>query len=347
MMTITELLDYVIENRCSDLHLSSGEQPMVRKSGRMIRIEGEPVHEHDKVLEMISSVMSEAQREKLKDPAEIDFSYSSPSGNRFRINAFRQSRGISAAFRALAVETPTLDDIGLSDAVFKNICLNQHGLVLVTGPTSSGKSTTLAAMINHINSSPTMHRHILTIEDPIEYLFTSKNSLIQQRQVGRHTPSFPHALRAALREDPDIIMLGEIRDLESIRLALTAAQTGHLVFATLHTSSAPNAVDRIIDVFPGAEKDMIREMLAESLQAIIAQRLLTTPENSLCLAHEVMVCNKAVRNLIREHKVPQLYNIIETGSALGMHTLEQHIKQLLARNEILEPDDLKVDQGGL
>lgn len=346
MMTLNELLEFTVNKNCSDLHLSSGEPPMVRRSGSIIRVNEEPSYLAEDVSKMIDSILTEDQKKQLLQTTEIDFSYSTPSGYRFRVNAFNQFRGISAAFRALAVKTPTLDDIGLEDAVFKNICLNNHGLVLVTGPTSSGKSTTLAAMINHINSSSNMHKHILTIEDPVEYLFQSKNCLIQQRQVGRHTNSFPQALRAALREDPDIIMLGEIRDLESIRLALTAAQTGHLVFATLHTHSAPNAVDRIIDVFPGSEKEMIREMLAESLQAVIAQRLMTTPDNRLRLAHEVMVCNKAVSNLIREHKVQQIYNIIETGSNVGMHTMEQHINKLLANNEIIKPEDFKIDQGG-
>ncbi|EKD71745.1 MAG: hypothetical protein ACD_46C00109G0001, partial [uncultured bacterium] len=256
-MNIFELLKYTVDEGCSDLHLSSGEKPIVRKNGDLIRLEKEIVLTNDAVKEMLHKIMTSEHRELLEKQCEVDFSYAADNIARFRINVFRQAHGLSAALRSLAFQTPTLEAMGLNAKVFKKICEYPNGLVLITGATGSGKSTTLAAIINYINSIKNRGEHIITIEDPVEYIFKSDQCLIQQRELGRDTRYFHDALRAALREDPDIIMVGEMRDLETIRLALTAAETGHLVFATLHTRTASSAIDRMIDVFPGNEKDMI------------------------------------------------------------------------------------------
>ncbi len=338
-MNIFELLKYTVDEGCSDLHLSSGEVPVVRKNGDLIKIENQPVLTNDIVKEMLHDIMTDAHRALLEKQSEVDFSYAVDDVARFRINAFHQARGLSAALRSLAFETPTLETMGLSGGVFKKICEYPNGLVLITGATGSGKSTTLAAIINYINSIENRGEHIITIEDPVEYIFKSDQCLIQQRELGRDTRYFHDALRAALREDPDIIMIGEMRDLDTIRLALTAAETGHLVFGTLHTRSAPSAIDRIIDVFPGNEKDMIREILAQSLRAIIAQRLLKTPDGTIRPVYEILICTDAVRNLIREHKIPQLISVMQTGRKFGMQTMQQHIEELLGENKILPVDD--------
>lgn len=336
-MDIFELMKYTVEHKCSDLHLSAGEKPIVRTNGELERLDY-PELSDDQINQMLQQIMTEEQQQAFDNNRELDFSIALDNVARFRVNAFHQSRGLSAALRALSFEIPSLDQIRLTDDIFKTICRYANGIVLVTGATGSGKSTTLAALIDHINASTENKKHILTIEDPIEYVFNSKNCLIQQREVGRDTKHFHTALRAALREDPDIIMIGEMRDLDTIRLALTAAETGHLVFGTLHTSSAPSTIDRIIDVFPGNEKEMIREMLAESLRAVISQRLLKTPEGDRHPAHEILVATTAVRNLIREHKVAQLYSTMQTGSQYGMHTLEQNIEKLQEKNIILPVD---------
>lgn len=341
-MTIVELMRYANENKCSDLHLSTGEPPIFRKNGDLFRLEHAPLSNED-IKEMLKSIMSTAQFEKLEKDYELDFSYALADITRFRINAFYQSRGLSASMRTLSYIIPTLEDIHLTNPIFKSICQYENGLVLVTGPTGSGKSTTLASLINYINQSPESREHILTIEDPIEYIFKSSSCLIQQREVGKDTRAFQNALRAALREDPDIILIGEMRDLETIRLALTAAETGHLVFGTLHTSSAAHAIDRIIDVFPGNEKDMIRAMLSESLRAVIAQRLMKTPDGGILPAHEILVCTHAVRNLIREHKLAQMYSAMQTGRQYGMQTMEQHMSDLLESKQIVRPDDMPAE----
>lgn len=335
MMTITELMKYVVSEKCSDLHLTSGEKPMVRKNGDLIRIDTPALTSHD-VENMIRDITTAEQFALLEKTRELDFSYAIENVARFRINAFYQSHGISAALRTLSFSIPTLDEIHLNDPIYKTICNYPNGLVLVTGPTGSGKSTTLASLINFINLNPNSLSHILTIEDPIEYTFKNEYCLIQQREVGRDTLTFQNALRAALREDPDIILIGEMRDLETIRLALTAAETGHLVFGTLHTSSAAHTIDRIIDVFPGNEKDMIRAMLAQSLRAVIAQRLFKSPEGGMYPATEILISTDAIRNLIREHKVAQLYSAIQTGRQYGMHTMEQHVDELLKQGKILQ-----------
>jgi twitching motility protein PilT len=335
MTTITELMKYVVAEKCSDLHLPAGEKPMVRKNGDLIRIDA-PVLSADDVEKMIREVTTPEQFELLQKTRELDFSYAVENLARFRINAFYQSRGMSASLRALSYSIPKLEDIHLDDPIFKKICGYPNGLILVTGPTGSGKSTTLAALINSINTNPESLGHILTIEDPIEYVFKSEHCLIQQREVGKDTHAFQNALRASLREDPDIILIGEMRDLETIRLALTAAETGHLVFGTLHTSSAAHTIDRIIDVFPGNEKDMIRAMLAESLRAVIAQRLFKSTESGMYPATEILICTDAIRNLIREHKVAQMYSAIQTGRQYGMHTMEQNIEELAKQNKIIQ-----------
>ncbi|OGT43995.1 MAG: twitching motility protein PilT [Gammaproteobacteria bacterium RIFCSPHIGHO2_12_FULL_40_19] len=341
-MNIQELLNYVVEQKCSDLHLSSGEKPIVRKNGDLYRLE-EPVLSNDDIKKMLQSIMTEAQWEILEKTFELDFSYAITDIARFRINAFYQSRGLSASMRTLSFTIPSFEEIHLDNPIFKTVCHYPNGLVLVTGATGSGKSTTLAALINYINNLEDSREHILTIEDPIEYIFKSKYCLIQQREVGRDTQAFQNALRASLREDPDIIMIGEMRDLETIRLALTAAETGHLVFGTLHTSSASHTIDRIIDVFPGNEKDMIRAMLSESLRAVIAQRLLKTPKGSIHPAHEVLICTGAIRNLIRENKIPQMYSAMQTGRQYGMQTMDQHMADLLEKNVILRPDEMRTE----
>lgn len=339
-MHITEMMRFVVQNKCSDLHLSSGEKPVVRKIGDLSRLDLPELTNED-MEKIVKELTTEEQYNTLVETRELDFSYALEQEARFRVNAFYQSRGLSASFRTLSFSIPTLDEIHLTDPIFKTVCDYPNGLVLITGATGSGKSTTLAALIDHINSNPESREHILTIEDPIEYQFVSKYCLIQQREVGRDTRAFQNALRAALREDPDIIMVGELRDLETIRLALTAAETGHLVFGTLHTSSAAHAVDRIIDVFPGNEKEMIRAMLAQSLHAVIAQRLFKTPDNTSFPANEILICTSAIRNLIREHKIPQMYSAMQTGRQYGMRTMEQHVTELLEKKLIFPTVDME------
>jgi twitching motility protein PilT len=279
---------------------------------------------------MVYDIMNDGQRKFYEENLECDFSFSIPNLARFRVNAFVQQRGAGAVFRTIPSKVLSLEDLK-APKVFVEIANQPRGVVLVTGPTGSGKSTTLAAIVDHINSNE--QGHILTVEDPIEFVHESKKCLINQREVGPHTLSFANALRSALREDPDIILVGEMRDLETIRLALTAAETGHLVFGTLHTSSAAKTIDRIIDVFPAEEKEMMRAMLSESLRAVISQTLLKTKDGSgRAAAHEIMVGTPAIRNLIRENKVAQMYSAIQTGAQLGMQTLDQNLQDLVKRN---------------
>lgn len=333
-MDITELLAFSTKNNASDLHLSSGLPPMIRVDGDIRRVNVPPL-EHREVHDMVYDIMNDKQRKDYEEFMETDFSFEIPGLARFRVNAFNQNRGAGAVFRTIPSNVLSLEDLG-TPAVFKDICENKRGVVLVTGPTGSGKSTTLAAMIDHLNNS--LYEHVLTIEDPIEFVHESKKCLVNQREVHRDTLGFNEALRSALREDPDIILVGELRDLETIRLALTAAETGHLVFGTLHTSSAAKTIDRIIDVFPAAEKDMVRAMLSESLRAVISQTLLKKNGGGRIAAHEIMIGTPAIRNLIREGKVAQMYSAIQTGHGIGMQTLDQCLKTLLSQGLISKAD---------
>jgi twitching motility protein PilT len=326
-MDIAELLAFAVKNKASDLHLSAGLPPMIRVHGDIRRINLPPM-EHEDVHAMVYDIMSDAQRKTYEEMLECDFSFGIPNLARFRVNAFNQERGAAVAFRTIPSKVLSLEELN-APKVFADLTTRPRGLILVTGPTGSGKSTTLAAMINHVNESE--YGHILAIEDPIEFLHESKKCLINQREVGPHTLSFANALRAALREDPDYILVGEMRDIETIRLALTAAETGHLVFATLHTSSAAKTIDRIIDVFPAGEKPMVRSMLSESLRAVISQSLLKKVGGGRIAAHEIMVGIPAIRNLIREDKVAQMYSSIQTGSQHGMQTLDQCLQDLVKR----------------
>ena len=330
-MDIAELLAFSVKNKASDLHLSAGLPPMIRVHGDVRRINLPPM-EHKDVHAMVYDIMNDGQRKFYEENLECDFSFAIPNLARFRVNAFVQERGAGAVLRTIPSKVLTLEELK-APAIFKDISEYPRGIVLVTGPTGSGKSTTLAAMVNHINENE--YGHILTVEDPIEFVHESKKSLINQREVGPHTLSFNNALRSALREDPDVILVGEMRDLETIRLAMTAAETGHLVFGTLHTSSAAKTVDRVIDVFPAAEKEMIRAMLSESLRAVISQTLCKTKDGQgRVAAHEIMIGTPAIRNLIREAKVAQMYSAIQTGQSVGMQTLDQNLSDMLRRNLI-------------
>ena len=333
-MDIAELLAFSVKNKSSDLHLSAGLPAMIRVDGDLRRL-NLPAFDNQQLTELIYSTMSDHQRRDFEANLEVDFSYHVPGLARFRVNCFHHDRGVGGAFRTIPTDVLTLEDLGAPPA-FKDIITVPSGLVLVTGPTGSGKSTTLAAMIDHLNGS--LPGHILTIEDPIEFVHQSRKCLINQREVHRDTHGFNEALRSALREDPDIILVGELRDIETIRLALTAAETGHLVFATLHTSSAAKTIDRIIDVFPAGEKSMVRSMLSGSLRAVIAQTLLKRMSGGRIAAHEIMLATSAIRNLIREDKVAQMYSSIQTGQAAGMHTLDQDLERLVSRGIISRQD---------
>jgi twitching motility protein PilT len=334
-MDISELLAFVVKNKASDLHLSAGLPPMIRVHGDVRRINLPPM-EHKDVHGMIYDIMNDAQRKQYEEHLECDFSFAIPGLARFRVNAFVQQRGAGAVLRTIPTKILTLEELN-APKIFTDIANQPRGIVLVTGPTGSGKSTTLAGMVDHVNSNE--YGHILTVEDPIEFVHESKKCLINQREVGPHTLSFNNALRSALREDPDVILVGELRDLETIRLALTAAETGHLVFGTLHTSSAAKTIDRIVDVFPAAEKEMVRAMLSESLRAVVSQTLLKTKDGTgRVAAHEIMIGTPAIRNLIRENKVAQMYSAIQTGQAFGMQTLDQCLMDLVRRNVVSLPE---------
>ncbi|MEH6357764.1 MAG: type IV pilus twitching motility protein PilT [Pseudomonadales bacterium] len=329
-MDITELLSFSVKQNASDLHLSAGVPPMIRVDGDVRRI-NVPAMEHKEVHGLIYDIMNDKQRKDFEEFLETDFSFEVPGVARFRVNAFNHNRGAGAVFRTIPSKVLTMEDLGLG-GIFTELSMLPRGLVLVTGPTGSGKSTTLAAMVDYINNQ--RYDHILTVEDPIEFVHDSKKCLINQREVHRDTLGFNQALRSALREDPDVIMVGEMRDLETIRLALTAAETGHLVFGTLHTTSAAKTIDRIIDVFPAEEKSMVRSMLSESLRGVISQTLLKKIGGGRVAAHEIMIATPAIRNLIREDKIAQMYSAIQTGAAYGMITLDQTLKDLLSKGLI-------------
>ncbi len=329
-MDITELLSFTVQQGASDLHISAGMPPIIRVDGEVRRIKL-PSLDHKQVHTLVYDIMNDKQRKEYEDVLEADFSFEVPGLARFRVNAYNQNRGAAAVFRTIPSKVLTLDDLDMGK-VFRDLSEKPRGLVLVTGPTGSGKSTTLAAMVDYVND--TRSDHILTIEDPIEFVHESKKCLVNQREVHRDTHSFANALRSALREDPDIILVGEMRDLETIRLALTAAETGHLVFGTLHTTSAAKTIDRVIDVFPAAEKDMVRSMLSESLMGVISQTLLKKPTGGRVAAHEIMIGTPAIRNLIREDKVAQMYSAIQTGASFGMKTLDQSLQELVQKGMI-------------
>jgi len=319
-ITLPDLLKLAAQKCASDLHLCANQPPRLRIDGEL-----EPLSEnrlnHQTLKTMLYEIMSEVQQQKLAQALDIDFAYALSENQRFRVNIYHQQQGIGAVFRVISSQIPTLKSLALP-AVFQTFCHKSHGLILITGPTGSGKSSSLAALIDEINN--TQSKHIITIEDPIEFIHTSKKSLITQREVQRDTLDFQTALRAALREDPDIICVAELRDLETIRLALTAAETGHLVLATLHTASAPKTLDRLIDVFPGNEKDMVRTMLSESLLAVVSQKLNKNPAGGRSAIFEVLVATPAIRHLIRENKSAQIYSAMQTGQAVGMCTFEQY-----------------------
>jgi len=333
-MDIAELLAFSVKNNASDLHISAGLPPMIRVDGDIRRI-NVPALDHKTVHGLIYDIMNDKQRKDYEEFLETDFSFEIPNLARFRVNAFNHNRGAGGVFRTIPSTILTLEELGCPK-IFKDIADQPRGIVLVTGPTGSGKSTTLAAMMDHVNNE--RFEHILTIEDPIEFVHESKKCLVNQREVHRDTHGFNEALRSALREDPDIILVGEMRDLETIRLALTAAETGHLVFGTLHTSSAAKTIDRIIDVFPAAEKTMVRSMLSESLRAVISQTLLKKTGGGRIAAHEIMIGTPAIRNLIREDKVAQMYSAIQTGQAVGMQTLDQNLQDLVTRGLVSRID---------
>ncbi|KMJ52594.1 MULTISPECIES: type IV pilus twitching motility protein PilT [Vogesella] len=330
-MEISELLAFTVKNKASDLHLSSGLPPIIRVHGDIRRINLPPMAHHD-VHDMVYDIMNDHQRKAFEEIFECDFSFELPGIARFRVNVFQQNRGIAAVFRVIPSKVLSLEDLN-APKIFREIADLPRGIVLVTGPTGSGKSTTLAAMVDYVNEN--QYSHILTVEDPIEFVHESKKGLINQRELGAQTQSFANALKSALREDPDVILVGEMRDLETIRLALTAAETGHLVFGTLHTSGAAKTVDRIVDVFPAGEKEMVRAMLSESLRAVISQTLLKTKDESgRVAAHEIMIGTPAIRNLIRENKIAQINSMIQTGQQYGMQTMDMCLQELVRRNVI-------------
>lgn len=335
-MDIIDLLALSIKHHASDLHLSAGLLPMLRVNGELQRLSLPSLAEEELTL-LLHDIMNAKQHQEFAKNGQVDFAFAIDTGARFRVNVFQQQRGIAAAFRVIPLALPKLDDLRMP-MILKQLTQLANGLVLVTGATGSGKSTTLAAMLNYINQHQA--KHILTIEDPIEFIHNNHKALIHQREVQRDTQSFHHALRAALREDPDVILIGEMRDTETIRLAITAAETGHLVFATLHTASAAKAINRMIDVFGANEKALIRTMLAESLQAVISQTLVKQIEGGRIAAAEIMLCTPAIRHLIREDKIAQIYSVMQTNQQIGMQTLDQHLLTLV-KHQVIEPNVAK------
>ncbi|MBI1328160.1 MAG: PilT/PilU family type 4a pilus ATPase [Alphaproteobacteria bacterium] len=338
-MDITQLLAFAMQNKASDVHLSASNPPVIRVSGQLKRLKAEPLTDEG-IRQMIYSIMTEEQRAVFERDMEIDYAIAFGEKARFRVNAFHNRQGAAAVLRSIPSVVPTMEQLDLP-TILQRFAELEKGIVLVTGPTGSGKSTTLAAMINHINENLT--KHILTIEDPVEFYHTSKKSLVNHRELGTDTKSFPRALKSALREDPDVILVGEMRDYETISLALTAAETGHLVFGTLHSNSANKTIDRIIDVFPTGDKEMVRAMLSSSLQGVVSQTLLKRADGSGRVgAYEILVGTNAVRNLIRENKISQIYSMMQTGLRYGMMTMEDAVQNLLTRNVINEEESKRV-----
>ena len=336
-MDLTQLLAFTMQNDASDLHLSAGSPPIIRVSGLLKRVKADPLSSDD-IRTMLYSVMTEDQRSVYENDMEIDFAIALGEKARFRVNGFTSRLGASAVFRTIPTEVPTMEQLGLPP-VMRRFAELEKGIILVTGPTGSGKSTTLASMVNHINLN--MSKHILTIEDPVEFFHESKKSLVNHREVGTDTSSFSRALKSALREDPDVILVGEMRDYETISLALTAAETGHLVFATLHSNSASKTIDRVIDVFPTGDKEMVRAMLASSLQGVVAQTLVRRADGEGRVgAFEILVGTNAVRNLIRENQIPQMYSMMQTGSRYGMVTMQDAIADLF-ESGIIDKDEAR------
>jgi twitching motility protein PilT len=331
-LDFAEVLMEVVDRRASDLHLTAGAPPMVRVRGRLAPMDGYPALTPTDTREIIYSILSNSQRQKLENDWQLDFAYQIPGAARFRVNAYFQRAALGAAFRLIPFEVAPLESLGLP-AVVADFATRPRGLVLVTGPTGSGKSTTLASLIDVINQ--TREEHIMTIEDPIEFLHTHKKCIVNQRELGSDAISFSHALKAALRQDPDVILVGEMRDLETIGTAITAAETGHLVFATLHTQDTPQTIDRIVDVFPGEQQGQIRAQLSVALQGIMTQTLLPTADGAgRCVAAEVLVPTPAVRNLIRESKSHQIYSVLQTGGQHGMQTMDAALAQLVRAGKI-------------
>ena len=338
-ITIEKLLGYALESGASDLHLSSGSIPMVRIHGEMKKLQL-PEMDDDTMNNILDDILNENQKDIFKDKLEIDFSTALKDKGRFRVNFFQQLKGLAAVFRTIPETILSVEQLGVPP-LLNQLVEKEKGLILMTGPTGSGKSTTLAAMIDHLNEIE--NKHIITIEDPVEYFHNSKSCLLNQRELGQSTHSFANALKSALREDPDVILVGEMRDLETIQLALTAAETGHLVLSTLHTSSAVKTIDRIIDVFPTENKSQIRSMLSESLLAVIAQKLLKTKNGSgRVAACEVMVANTAIKNLIREDKIYQIPSLIQAGGKEGMQTLDMDLQRLLHQGQIERADAIRI-----
>ena len=333
-MDIAELLAFSVKNSASDLHLSAELPPMIRVDGDVRRINVPPL-DNKTVQNMLYDIMNDKQRKDFEEFLETDFSFEIPGLARFRVNIFNHNRGVGGVFRTIPSTILSLEELRCPE-IFKSISEYPRGIVLVTGPTGSGKSTTLAAMLDFKNNNE--FGHILTLEDPIEFVHQSKKCLVNQREMHRDSLGFAESLRSALREDPDVILVGEMRDPETIGLALTAAETGHMVFGTLHTSSAAKTIDRIIDVFPAAEKEMVRSMLSESLRAVISQTLLKKVGGGRVAAHEIMIGTPAIRNLIRENKVPQMYSAIQTGQSVGMQTLDQCLIDLVKRGVVNKQD---------
>ena len=337
-MNIAQLLKYTKEQGASDLHLSAGLPPKIRLHGSLRSLKMDPLS-REELRKMLFDILSEEQKKRYESDLEIDLSYSVKEVARFRVNVYRQERGDSAAFRIIPSDCPTLAQLNMPP-ILGEMALKEKGLILVTGPTGSGKSTTLAAMVNHINENKTSH--VITIEDPIEFVHASKNCLVHQRELGEHTHSFSAALRSALREDPDVILVGEMRDLETTSLAITAAETGHLVLATLHTNSAAKTIDRAIDIFPAESRDQVRTMLSESILAIVAQALIPRRDGQgRVAALEILVATVAIRNLIREGKTFQIPSLLQTGQQVGMQCLDLHLKELVAKGIISKEEAVK------